>query len=634
MEIKGERWAFPLGGIGAPGLSLSGTGQLVAWQMMNNFHSGPDGVGGAIAPFSFFAVWSRDSSGARYCLLQKKPVGPIDRCVKGVKGDNRFPILHAVYDTDLPITVAVEAWSPFIPSNAKESGTPVAIFEFRLINKTNEPVEASVMMSLQNIIGWEGYGELNGWENEDFIGNFNGVSFSQREGWLIAKTREGERDSFADPLTLYSPDRFLLWHLRLTGNLQPRLLDWSRGGALPAFDKETKTVLWINEWADAATEEEWQKILSWVADGGVVILSGWDRHPLWVLDQWSDPQKAPIVLYDFEDGSYKGWTIEGNCFGERPATGAISWQQPVSGFQGRYFVNTFNPDDTTTGRAVSDPFIIKEPYLHFLIGGGHHPGRCCLNLLVDGKVVRSETGRNSEQLMHRMWDVKEFHGKEARLEIVDQVTGGWGHILVDYITMSPSPVPPPVSPERARAIRQQLPLRWERLERWEDQPVSVSSDGDVPVLEVQQFWRAVGMTGGEVLALTGERDPLIVKASLGKGTLMVLMGSPVLWASVGKRRPLIGGLLAKATEVSYRPMTGWDPLSVSYGSLALLALPDGKGWTLSGLPEWTDPQELASSFLKEGLLPVRRGKREGEPTEAGKTVAGALAGKVVLGKGQ
>ena len=80
-------------------------------------------------------------------------------------------------------------------------------------------------------------------------------------------------------------------------------------------------------------------------------------------------------------------------------------------------------------------------YLNFLIGGGKHPGKTCMNLLVDGKVVRTATGPNdrpggSERLAWHTWDVAEFAGKKARLQIVDNATGGWGHINVDHIVQS------------------------------------------------------------------------------------------------------------------------------------------------------------------------------------------------------
>src|SRR5947199_208752 len=39
----------------------------------------------------------------------------------------------------------------------------------------------------------------------------------------------------------------------------------------------------------------------------------------------------------------------------------------------------------------------------------------------------------SEHLDWHTWDVAEFEGKAAVIEIVDAATGGWGHINVDHI---------------------------------------------------------------------------------------------------------------------------------------------------------------------------------------------------------
>ncbi|HTI98064.1 MAG TPA: glycoside hydrolase family 32 protein, partial [Dongiaceae bacterium] len=67
--------------------------------------------------------------------------------------------------------------------------------------------------------------------------------------------------------------------------------------------------------------------------------------------------------------------------------------------------------------------------------------KTCINLLLDGKVVRTATGPNtasggSEHLQPGQWDVSEFMGREVTLEIVDDATGTWGHINVDHIVQS------------------------------------------------------------------------------------------------------------------------------------------------------------------------------------------------------
>ncbi|HEY5751862.1 MAG TPA: GH32 C-terminal domain-containing protein [Chthoniobacterales bacterium] len=64
------------------------------------------------------------------------------------------------------------------------------------------------------------------------------------------------------------------------------------------------------------------------------------------------------------------------------------------------------------------------------------PKETTVNLIIDGKMVRSATGENSEQLHWTAWNVAEFAGKQAQIQIVDQNDGGFGHILVDHILFS------------------------------------------------------------------------------------------------------------------------------------------------------------------------------------------------------
>jgi len=148
------------------------------------------------------------------------------------------------------------------------------------------------------------------------------------------------------------------------------------------------------------------------------------------------PTPVTRVLADFESGTYEGWTVTGEAFGETPAAGALPGQSPVTGFGGQYLANSFVGGDGATGKLVSAPFRIDVPYLTFRLGGGRHEGQTCLNLVVDGQVVRTATGRNKEVLEPRAWDLSEFSGREGHLEIVDEETGGWGHISVDDIALT------------------------------------------------------------------------------------------------------------------------------------------------------------------------------------------------------
>ncbi len=143
-----------------------------------------------------------------------------------------------------------------------------------------------------------------------------------------------------------------------------------------------------------------------------------------------------ILLADFEGADYGNWKITGNCFGDGPAHGTLARQNPVSGFEGKGLVNTYLNGDGTTGTATSPVFVVERDYLNFLVGGGPFDGQTCMNLLLDGKVERTVTGKSSEQLLWYTWDLRSLRGKTVQLQIVDKAIGGWGHVNVDSISLS------------------------------------------------------------------------------------------------------------------------------------------------------------------------------------------------------
>jgi fructan beta-fructosidase len=152
--------------------------------------------------------------------------------------------------------------------------------------------------------------------------------------------------------------------------------------------------------------------------------------------------RADILIADFERDTYgDGWKTTGTAFGKGPARGTLPNQMPVTGYLGKGLVNSYLGGDESTGTLTSPEIKIERKYINFLIGGGKHPGKTCINLLVGGKVVRTATGPNdkpggSEHLDWHTWDVAEFEGKAAVIEIVDDEKGGWGHINIDHIVQS------------------------------------------------------------------------------------------------------------------------------------------------------------------------------------------------------
>lgn len=161
-----------------------------------------------------------------------------------------------------------------------------------------------------------------------------------------------------------------------------------------------------------------------------------------VLDLVPDTQiqarTHEIIFDDFESGNFDNWTVTGNAFSNKPVKGTVTAhnQQQVGGYSGDYLVNSFVNTDDATGAMLSKEFTITEDHINFLIGGGNKPGKTCINLLVDGKVAFTETGGDNETLEPGGWDVSAFKGKKARLQIVDNDTGPWGHINIDRIVFS------------------------------------------------------------------------------------------------------------------------------------------------------------------------------------------------------
>ncbi len=177
-----------------------------------------------------------------------------------------------------------------------------------------------------------------------------------------------------------------------------------------------------------------------------------------------------VPFADFEGGDYGAWKVEGTAFGTGPARGGFADQMPVEGFRGKGLVDSYLGRDESTGKLTSPEFQIGRRFIFFLIGGGGYEGKTCINLIVDGKAVRTAAGPNTqpggnERLAPSGWDVSELAGKMARLEIVDAATGGWGHINVDDIAFTDTK--PPLAARLLRDVAREIAA----TERWMNFPV-------------------------------------------------------------------------------------------------------------------------------------------------------------------
>jgi len=80
---------------------------------------------------------------------------------------------------EFPAKVAVTQFAPVIPDNYRETSYPVAVYKWILENPSPEPIEGSIMLTWQNMVGWEPLAPYPQSHPADFIwdrkstGNFN-----------------------------------------------------------------------------------------------------------------------------------------------------------------------------------------------------------------------------------------------------------------------------------------------------------------------------------------------------------------------------------------------------------------------------------------------------------------------------
>lgn len=155
--------AFPMGGMGAGTLCMEGTGALSHVSLRN----APDVFN---EPYLYSALWVRDTVTDRsHARVLEGPV-PGRKCYgtpgawNGMNGRTyglprfeqatfsaRFPFCQVnLTDPGLPVDVAVEGWSPFVPGDADSASLPVVGIAYTFTNTSDHPVEAVYSFAARN----------------------------------------------------------------------------------------------------------------------------------------------------------------------------------------------------------------------------------------------------------------------------------------------------------------------------------------------------------------------------------------------------------------------------------------------------------------------------------------------------
>lgn len=89
-----------------------------------------------------------------------------------------------------------------------------------------------------------------------------------------------------------------------------------------------------------------------------------------------------------------------------------------------------------TGTHSSERFEIDGDFLNFQVWGGRDTEKLRLQLEVDGETVKSSTGYISEKPLWTTWNVTEYRGKTARMQLVDETEALWGYLGISGVHCS------------------------------------------------------------------------------------------------------------------------------------------------------------------------------------------------------
>ena len=146
-----EKIGMPIGGLCAGQLYLGGDGKLWHWDIFNQ----------------------RIATGAEHYAKPLKPSSPVDQgfAVRFTAGGQvtervldkthwsnisfigEYPIGYVEYrDPNAPLSVRLEAFSPFIPLNTEDSSLPATVLEFTLTNHSRADLQVELLGWLENAV--------------------------------------------------------------------------------------------------------------------------------------------------------------------------------------------------------------------------------------------------------------------------------------------------------------------------------------------------------------------------------------------------------------------------------------------------------------------------------------------------
>lgn len=403
-----NRVAFPIGGIGAGMFCMEGSGAISHLSVNNK----PDVYN---EPFAFAAISVKGIENGAKVLESQVPswklfgsggtgngAGERDYGLPRFENGSflpRFPFATLkLEDKDIPLQIEVTGWSPFIPTDEDNSSLPSGAFEYHFKNTSGNTVEAVFSYNAKNFI------------------DKDGRIINARNGFTMVAGNKDQSPVSETGFSVFVDDN-------------NAVVDycWFRGGWFDPLTMLWKTIQNRTIVSNTPVEGSSPGASIFVP---ILIKSG-EEKTITVNFCWYLPVSNLTAGTPAKAGS---------AFSGKPSSGNTPNQQMVSGFSGKKLINTYDPaGDSQTGVLQSPSLTISKRYLKFQVGGGNDPEKTAVNLLIGEKIVETAVGAQTETLQEKTWDLKKYKGKKAVIQIVDQATGGWGHILADQFVLTDDP---------------------------------------------------------------------------------------------------------------------------------------------------------------------------------------------------
>ncbi|MGH9405701.1 MAG: GH116 family glycosyl-hydrolase [Terriglobia bacterium] len=170
---------FPLGGVGSGSIGLGGRGELKEWWIFNR----PDK--GNSPGYAFPCLWVACGNRKPVAKVLEARIlppyeGPSGLGAANVPGLPRllsctftgeFPLARVDFeDPEIAVRISLEAFTPFIPLDADDSGLPIALLRYTVVNPQAVKAAVSIAFSIENPVGREAA------HGVDFTGSYGRVN--------------------------------------------------------------------------------------------------------------------------------------------------------------------------------------------------------------------------------------------------------------------------------------------------------------------------------------------------------------------------------------------------------------------------------------------------------------------------